>query len=64
MTKLTKLLLVVAAVATLPLVQPVKAVQKAQGGPAVMTVPDSGSTISLLSFAFLGVIALQRKLRR
>ena len=60
---MTKLLFVVAAVVALSLVQPVEAA-RIQGGPTVTSVPDGGSTISLLGFALLGVAALRRKLRR
>jgi hypothetical protein len=60
----TKLLLVVAAVAALSSLQPARAVQKVQAGPSALTVPDGGSTISLLGFALLGVAALRSKLRR
>jgi hypothetical protein len=45
-------------------VQPVKASHVVQGGPTYVTVPDAGSTISLLGFALLGVAALRRKLSR
>ena len=61
---MTKLLFVVAAVVALSLVQPMEAARITQGGPTIMSVPDGGSTISLLGFALLGVAALQRKLRR
>jgi hypothetical protein len=59
-----KLLLVVAAVAALFIVQPARADHFVQAGPSVVTVPDGGSTISLLGFALLGVAALRSKLRR
>lgn len=61
---MTKLLLVVAAVAAFSLVQPVKADRSAQAGPSIVTVPDSGSTISMLCLALLGAAALRHKLRR
>lgn len=61
---MTKLLFVVAAVVALSLVQPVKADRIAHGGPTIVSVPDGGSTISLLGFALLGVAALKRKLSR
>jgi VPDSG-CTERM motif len=56
-----KLLLILAAAATFSLVQPVKADRIAQAGPShVESVPDGGSTMSLLGFALLGVAALRR----
>ena len=61
---MTKLLFVVAAVVAFSLVQPVEADRIVQGGPPITSVPDGGSTISLLGFALLGVAALQRKLSR
>ena len=60
---MTKLLLVVAAVAVFSLGQPVKADRVAQAGPTVETVPDSGSTISMLCLTLVGVALLRRKLR-
>ena len=57
-----KLLLILAAVAAFSLVQPVKADRTVQAGPSVVSVPDGGSTMSLLGFALLGVAALRRKL--
>jgi len=53
---------VVTAVAAFSLIQPVKADRTAQGEPTIESVPDSGSTISLLGFALLGFAALRRKL--
>jgi hypothetical protein len=61
---MSKLLLVVVAVAAFSLVQFVEAGPTAGGLPTVESVPDGGSTISLLGFAFLGVAALRRKLSR
>jgi hypothetical protein len=58
----SKLLLVLAAATAFFLVQPVNAERKVDAGPTVVTVPDGGSTISLLGFALLGVAALRRKL--
>jgi len=63
-SSMTRLLLVVTAVAAFFLIQPVQADRIAQGGPSIMNVPDGGSTISLLGFALLGVAALRRKLSR
>jgi hypothetical protein len=60
----SKLLLVLAAATAFFVVQPVKAGHVVQGGPTYVTVPDGGSTISLLGFALLGVAALRRKLGR
>jgi VPDSG-CTERM motif len=57
-----KLLLVLAAVTAFLLVQPAKAERTAQAGPTVVSVPDGGSAISLLSLALLGMAALRRKL--
>ena len=54
---MTKFLLAVAAVAVFSLVQPVKADRVAQAGPTIETVPDSGSTISMLCLTLLGVAA-------
>jgi VPDSG-CTERM motif len=59
---MTKLLLVI-AVAAFSLVEPVKADRIIQAGPSVVSVPDGGSTIYLLSLALLGVAVLHRKLR-
>ena len=58
------LLLFLAAVTAVFLVQPVQATHVVQAGPSVVSVPDGGSTISLLGFALLGVAALRRKLSR
>ena len=52
-----------AAVALFSLAQPVKADRVAQAGPTIETVPDSGSTISMLCLTLLGVAVLRRKLR-
>jgi hypothetical protein len=57
------LLLVLTATAFF-VVQPVKASHVVQGGPTFVTVPDGGSTMSLLGLALLGVAALRRKLSR
>jgi hypothetical protein len=61
---MTRLLLMATAVATFLLVQTVEAERIVHGGPTVVNVPDSGSTISLLGFALLGLAALRRKLSR
>ena len=61
---ISKLLLAFAAATAFCLAQPVEAAPSAKGGPIVETVPDGGSTISLLGFALLGVAALRRKLNR
>jgi protein with PEP-CTERM/exosortase system signal len=53
-----------AAVAAFSLAQPVRADRTGQAGPTTVSVPDTGSTISLLGFALLGVAALRRKLSR
>jgi hypothetical protein len=58
------LLLVLTAATAFFVVQPVKASHVVQGGPTYVTVPDAGSTMSLLGFALLGVAALRRKLSR
>jgi hypothetical protein len=58
------LLLVLTAATVFSLAQPVKASRVVQGGPTYATVPDGGSTMSLLGFALLGVAALRRKLGR
>ena len=58
------LLLVLTAATAFFVVQPVKASHVVQGGPTYVTVPDGGSTMSLLGFALLGVAALRRKLGR
>jgi hypothetical protein len=58
------LLLVLTAATALFVVQPAKANRAFQGGPSYVTVPDGGSTMSLLGFALLGVAALRRKLSR
>ena len=57
-----KLLLILAAVAAFTLVQPVEASQTVQAGPTVESVPDGGTTVSLLGCALLGLAALRRKL--
>lgn len=56
------LLLVLAVATAVFLVQPVQAAYVAQAGPSVASVPDQGSTISLLGFALLGVAALRHRL--
>jgi len=58
------LLLVVTAVTAFSFVQPVKAERNAQAGPTVVAVPDSGSTVSLLGLALLGLASVRRKLSR
>ena len=61
----SKLLLALAVVAAFSFVQPVKAERKAQAGPTFdepVSVPDTGSTLPLLGFASLGLVALRRKL--
>lgn len=58
------LLLVLTAATAFFVVQPAKASHVVQGGPTYVTVPDTGSTLSLLGFALLGVAALRRKLGR
>jgi hypothetical protein len=61
----SKLLLILAAVGAFSLVQPVKADRTVQAGPhveRVESVPDGGSTVTLLGIALLGVAALRRKL--
>jgi protein with PEP-CTERM/exosortase system signal len=58
------LLLVLTAATAFFVVQPAKASHVVQGGPTYETVPDGGSTMSLLGFALLGVAALRRKLGR
>ena len=59
-----KLLLGLAAAAAFFLAQPVEASRAPSGLPTTVSVPDGGSTISLLCFALLGVAALRRKLNR
>ena len=56
-----KLLVVLAAATAFFLVQAVEAGQAVQAGP-IVTVPDGGSTVSLLGCALLGLAALRRKL--
>jgi VPDSG-CTERM motif len=58
------LLIVLTAATAFFVVQPVKAGHVVQGGPTFVSVPDGGSTVSLLGFALLGVAALRRKLSR
>jgi hypothetical protein len=62
-----KLLLFLAAATAVFLVQPVKANRVAQTGPNVVapvsnvvSVPDGGSTVSLVGFASLGLAAWRR----
>ena len=63
MKRFPRLLLALAAVAAFSLAQPVEANPSAHGLPTtVESVPDGGSTISLLGFALLGMAALRRKL--
>jgi hypothetical protein len=59
-----KLLVALAAAITFSFAQPVLANRNAEAGPNVVSVPDGGSTISLLGFALLGLAALRRKLSR
>jgi VPDSG-CTERM motif len=61
---MTRLLILVTALAAFSLVHPVKADRIVQDGPTAETVPDSGSTASMLGLALLGVAALRRKLNR
>jgi len=56
------LLLVLTAATTFALALPLKAERLVQAGPTVVSVPDAGSTMSLLGLALLGVAALRRKL--
>ena len=58
------LFLTLTAITAFFVVQPAKADRVVQAGPTVANVPDSGSTISLLSLALLGAAALRRKLGR
>jgi protein with PEP-CTERM/exosortase system signal len=62
----SKLLLALAIAAAFSLVQPVKAEHKAQAGPthinAAVSVPDAGSTLTLLGSALFALAALRRKL--
>jgi hypothetical protein len=57
-------LLLAIACAALSFAQPVKAERKVQAGPTAVSVPDGGSTMSLLGLALLGLAALRRKLSR
>ena len=63
----SKFLLALAIVTAFSFVQPVKAVRTVDAGPTYVdgpvSVPDGGSTVSLLGFALLGVAVLRRKLR-
>jgi len=59
-----KLLLVLAVAAAFFAIQPVNAGQFFQGGPTFVTVPDAGSTMSLLGLALLSIAAVRRKLNR
>jgi hypothetical protein len=59
-----KLLFVLSAATAFFLVQPAKADRTVQAGPSVVSVPDTGSTVSLLGLAFLGLTVLRRKLGR
>ena len=58
------LLLVLTAATMFSLAQPAIAGHVVQGGPSYVTVPDGGSTMSLLGLALLSVAALRRKLGR
>ena len=61
----SKLLLALAVVAAFSFAQPVKAEPKVQAGPTFnqpVSVPDTGSSLPLLGFASLGLLALRRKL--
>ena len=64
----SKLLLALAIATAVWFVQPVNAVPTAQGGPTFInqpaSVPDAGSTLTLLGSALLAVGALRRKLSR
>jgi hypothetical protein len=64
----SKLLLALAMVTAFSFAQPLKAEPRMDAGPTYVdepvSVPDGGSTVSLLSFALLGVAVLRRKLRR
>ena len=64
MRTISKLLLALAAAAAFSLAQSVEAEQAPSGLGlrTIESVPDSGSTISLLGFALLGVAAVRRKL--
>jgi hypothetical protein len=64
MKAFSRVLLVLAAATAFSLAQPVEAKPAAQGVPSAESVPDGGSTISLLGLALLGVAALRRKLSR
>ena len=59
-----KLLLVLTAAITFSVAQPAKAERIVQAGPTISSVPDGGSTMSLLGLALLGVAALRQKLSR
>ena len=62
----SKLLLALAIATAFCLIQPAKAEHKAQAGPthvnAAVSVPDAGSTLTLLGSALLAIAALRRKL--
>jgi hypothetical protein len=58
------LLAVLTAAATLASALPVKAERVVQAGPTAVSVPDAGSTISLLGLSLLSIAALRRKLGR
>jgi hypothetical protein len=65
MKALPKILLALAAATAFSLAQPVEANPGPSGMPTTIeSVPDGGSTISLLGLALLGVAALRRKLNR
>jgi hypothetical protein len=59
-----KLLLIAAAATAFFVIQPAQAGHVFQGGPTMVSVPDGGSTMSLLGLALLGLAALRRKLSR
>ncbi len=64
MRTVSKLLLALVAVAAFSVAQSVEANRAPSGLPTPVSVPDGGSTISLLGLALLGVAALRRKLNR
>ena len=64
MKAFAKILLALAAARAFSLAQPAEAKSHASGLPSVESVPDGGSTISLLGLALLVVAALRRKMSR
>jgi hypothetical protein len=66
MKALPKILLALAAATAFSLAQPVEANPPRPSGipTTIESVPEGGSTISLLGLALLGVAALRRKLNR